>query len=311
MSKNTSNNLFLLITLFFFINLSCQQKQANYSELIEEAWDLYKEKKYKKSAKKYNKAFALTEKKEYSYQRYNAACSSCLSGELSYAFEHLFVLVNDFKYSKSNLLINEKNLDALKNDERWAKIIDIVKSNKTKEDSILNLHKKIKLILDTVLEEDQKYRLQAIEIVKEYGRHSEEVNVIKETINEKDSINLIKVKNILDKYGWLGRKEIGFDGNLALLLVIQHADIETQEKYLPILQEGVSNNNAQASDLAMLEDRIAIRNGKKQIYGTQLTIDTITGKYYPLPIEDSVNVDKRRHEVGLPKLDEYLKAMLQ
>ncbi len=186
-------------------------------------------------------------------------------------------------------------------------------SNQVNDKEIITINdsEKVKLILDTVLEEDQNYRLQAIEIEKEYGRYSEEVKAIWETIIEVDSINLIKVKKILDKYGWLGRKEIGFDGNMALFLVIQHADLETQEKYLPILQEAVNNNNAQASDLAMLEDRIAIRNGKKQIYGTQLTIDTITGKYYPLPIEDSVNVDKRRHEVGLPKLDEYLKAMLQ
>ncbi len=76
-------------------------------------------------------------------------------------------------------------------------------------------------------------------------------------INEKDSINLIKIKKILDERGWLGADIIGNQGNSTLFLVIQHSDIETQEKYLPMMREAVKKGNANSSSLALLEDRVA------------------------------------------------------
>jgi hypothetical protein len=57
----------------------------------------------------------------------------------------------------------------------------------------------------------------------------------------------------------------------------------------------------------MLEDRLALRQGKKQIYGSQLARDNSTGKYYVYNLEDPENVDKRRAGVGMPPLSEYLK----
>ena len=58
----------------------------------------------------------------------------------------------------------------------------------------------------------------------------------------------------------------------------------------------------------MLEDRILVRNGKKQVYGTQLHSGPDTGgKLVLAPIEDEEHVDKRRASVGLMPLKEYLK----
>jgi hypothetical protein len=120
-----------------------------------------------------------------------------------------------------------------------------------------------------------------------------------------DSVNLLKIKKIIDKYGWLGPETIGENGNATLFLVIQHADQKTQEKYLPIMRQAVKDKKALGSELALLEDRVALGQGKKQIYGSQIGGDP--GNYYVLPLEDPDNVDKRRAEVGLPPLYEYLK----
>lgn len=113
-----------------------------------------------------------------------------------------------------------------------------------------------------------------------------------ETINEKDARNLIKIQKILDEKGWLGQDVIGGRGNMTLFLVIQHAPIEIQEKYLPMMREAVKKNNAQPSSLALLEDRIALRTGKRQIYGSQ--------------IENPEKVDERRAKVGLGTLQDYI-----
>ena len=169
-----------------------------------------------------------------------------------------------------------------------------------------NIDKSLSAILDTIYQEDQKYRLQSNKIEKKYGLESEEFKAHWKTIKEKDSINLIKVKKILDERGWLGADIIGRQGNATLFLVIQHADLETQEKYLPMMREAVKKGNAIPSSLALLEDRVALRQGKKQIYGSQMLRDPETGFYYVAPLKDPDNVDKRRKKVGLRKLQDYI-----
>jgi len=107
-------------------------------------------------------------------------------------------------------------------------------------------------------------------------------------------------------HGWLGSDIIGRLGNSTLFYVIQHSDLKTQEKYLPMMREAAQKGNASPNNLAYLEDRVALRQGKKQIYGSQMGRDEETGEYYVRPLEDPDNVDKRRKEVGLGKLQDYI-----
>jgi hypothetical protein len=94
---------------------------------------------------------------------------------------------------------------------------------------------------------------------------------------------------------------------VTLFLIIQHADLATQEKYLPMITEAVKIGKANPGDLALLEDRIAIRQGKMQIYGIQIGRDPEDPElYYILPLQDPDNVDKRRTEVGLQPISEYV-----
>jgi hypothetical protein len=84
-----------------------------------------------------------------------------------------------------------------------------------------------------------------------------------------------------------------------------HSPLEMQLKYIPMMREAVKSKKADSYDLALLEDKILLRQGKKQLYGTYLV--NIDKKYYTAPLEDPENVDKRRVELGLSTLDEYLK----
>ena len=63
----------------------------------------------------------------------------------------------------------------------------------------------------------------------------------------------------------------------------------------------------------MLLDRVLVGEGKPQVYGTQgKRFEDWKGKEPELePIEDEANVDKRRAEVGLPPLAEYVKFLKQ
>jgi hypothetical protein len=118
-----------------------------------------------------------------------------------------------------------------------------------------------------------------------------------------DISNTARLKQIIAKYGWPGQTLIGSMGCHAAWLLIQHADHDRafQKQCLILLEKAVENNEAPASLLAYLTDRIRAQNGQPQIFGTQLD-----GKLNPLPIEDEADVDERRAKVGLPPLSQYI-----
>ena len=191
--------------------------------------------------------------------------------------------------------------------ERCAKlteVIEIVELNKEKAKA--NLDTTLAALLDTVLQNDQKYRQDLRWIEEKYGRESEEIKAQWKIISRQDSINLIIVKKILDERGWLGADVIGAKGTQALFLVIQHSNLEIQDKYLPMMREAVSKGSACASTLAFLEDRVALGKNEKQIYGSQIGRNPETGEYYVLPLIDPDNVNKRRAEVGLDSIQNYI-----
>ncbi len=293
-----------LVVLFIFNSAFGQNDK--YDAYVEEATKLYDSKEYKKSADKYKEAFDQLEGKAYPYDRYRAACSYALAKDKDQAFYHLFRLAENpnTKYSEVNQLTADADLKNLHKDKRWTKLIEIVKTNKQENEK--EFDHALVAMLDTIHTEDQTYRKQLDEIEAKFGRDSKEIKAHWELINEKDSINLIKVKKILDERGWLGPKIVGYQGNGTLFLVIQHADIETQLKYLPMMREAVKVGDANAGNLALLEDRVSLRQGKRQIYGSQIGRDPETGAYYVQPLIDPENVDERRAEVGLGPISEYV-----
>lgn len=121
-----------------------------------------------------------------------------------------------------------------------------------------------------------------------------------------DSTNLLQVESLITRYGWLGINFVGARGNNTIFLVIQHADLATQEKYLPLLQQSVDAGESRPADLALLQDRVLMRQGKKQIYGSQVVFNK-RGEQEFYPIEDEKNVDIRRKKVGLQPIEEYAK----
>jgi hypothetical protein len=274
-----------------------------YYDHVKIADSLYNAKAYRMSADQYSEAFKANQWKGFTNDRYNAACSWALAGVPDSAFFQLDRIAHK-NFNNYAHITADQDLVSLYKDERWPSLLELIKLNKEKAE--VNFNKPLVAKLDTIYVDDQQYRQQIDEFTKKYSWDSKEMQDLWRTILEKDSINLIKVKAILDQYGWLGSGVIGEQGNSTLFLVIQHADLATQEKYLPMMREAVKNGKAQASSLALLEDRVALRHGQKQIYGSQIRQDPETKEYYVMPLEDPDHVDKRRAEVGLPPLAEYV-----
>ena len=167
-----------------------------------------------------------------------------------------------------------------------------------------DVYKLIRAQLDTIYTDDQSDRLKMNDIKKKYGMQSPEMKALWQQIELKDSINLVKVKQIIDNYGWPGPEEVGKKGSKTIFLVIQHADSLTQVTNLPLMREAVKQKKAAPEHLALLEDRVLIKQGKPQIYGSQVKTNA-AGKNEFYPILDEKNVNARRASAGLEPLEKY------
>jgi hypothetical protein len=305
-------NIYIVIIALgiFSTTYALAQVSNDYSLHIDTAKQLFQKKEYIKSAKLYTKAFLSNHNLGFVNDRYDAAKSWALGGEIDSAFYQLKKSLKG-NYSRYIEISTDTAFYNLRIDNRWNKILAEVKANKQKDDAQLNLEfknldKSLIATLDTIYQDDQLPRLQLIEIDKKYGPSSSQTRTYQVQMIKKDSINVKKIKPILDKYGWLGKDVVGEQGSDVIFLVIQHSDLATQLKYLPMLRSAVKQGKALPSRLALLEDRVSLRQGKKQIYGSQIMQNNKTGKYYVQPLEDPENVDNRRKKVGLSSIKEYV-----
>ena len=127
-----------------------------------------------------------------------------------------------------------------------------------------------------------------------------------------DARHLARVIEIVDAHGWPGADLVGSDGSEAAFLIIQHGDLATQERMLPLVEAAYRAGDLSGQSYALLLDRVLMRQGKPQVYGTQAAPfeEWVDGEPIAAPIADEETVDARRAEVGLPPLAAYL-AMLK
>jgi hypothetical protein len=156
--------------------------------------------------------------------------------------------------------------------------------------------------------EDQKWRIESQNL--NYGKSSAyQETTIDRNMTITDSLNMIKAKAVVTKYGFPGFDLVGEEQSNDFWAIIQHCDndVKFQQQALKLLSKQVQLHNASGANYALLQDRVLINTGRKQLYGTQVLYNPKTKSAKPLPIEDSLNVDNRRKAVGLSSLNEYLK----
>jgi hypothetical protein len=114
-----------------------------------------------------------------------------------------------------------------------------------------------------------------------------------------DSVNQDQVKNILNKYGWLPQSKVGEKASDAIFYVVQHGDIELLRPYLPLLKKMAEQKEAKMTHAAMMEDRLLVNHGKKQIYGTQASPHLREDRKYAIwPVENPSKVNQLRKKAG-------------
>jgi hypothetical protein len=117
--------------------------------------------------------------------------------------------------------------------------------------------------------------------------------------------NAAWLAELVARRGWPGRAAAGIDGASAAWRILQHAIGEPalMRGLFPQVCDAVACGEAEAGELAMLEDRIRVLEGRPQRYGTQY--DWNDGGTAMVPIvgvDDPEHVETRRCDVGLPPM---------
>jgi hypothetical protein len=124
-----------------------------------------------------------------------------------------------------------------------------------------------------------------------------------------DSANTSWLKEWVTRWGWPTSQQVGHAAVGAAFLIVQHATHDTpfMNEMLPHIQDAFRRGDLDGNEVAMLVDRLEVKAGRPQIYGTQLSLSD--GRWVLDPVQDSINVDRRRGELGMPPLQEYLRLV--
>lgn len=162
--------------------------------------------------------------------------------------------------------------------------------------------------INQVYSEDQQYAgMPSAKLIDKHGSKKawEIFRKMRDSVNV---LNQNRINLIFNQYGYPGYDKVGTDISDKFYIAVQHADnnVKLQKKILCALKKEITNNNASKSNFALLSDRVQINEGKKQIFGTQVSYRK-NGQAFPKNgIKDSLNVDELRLQYGLMPLKEYL-----
>lgn len=160
--------------------------------------------------------------------------------------------------------------------------------------------------MQAIHERDQKPRHDFLFAYKTNSNESTIDSLVHE-MQRADSMNLIEIQDILQIYGFPSKAIVGTN-NSVIWLVIQHSDVEYQKTFYPMLRKAAEQGEISWDNIALLEDRINMFEGRPQKYGSQVVEDSAGERViYTLLNRDSVDI--WRSAVGLNPLDEYAKQM--
>jgi len=282
------------ICLFLFSNLFAQSGEPSPADL------LLKRGKIREAIVLYDSIYDLESSNR--SNTYNYACAYALSGNKDSAFKYLFIATESDSMVQA---LNDPDFYYLINDDRWTifenqMIIKIA----AKHQKYTNPELTKELWRMKIKDQAFYYHIKLAD--KQNGMDSPIIKALWELKHLINDENLKRIEKIIDEIGWPKQSEVGSSASQTAFFIIQHANLETQKKYLPAMKEAANNKEASWSSLALLIDRIEMRKGRPQIYGSQISRDE-EGKYKVFEILEPEYVNQRRKEVGLSPLEEYVK----
>jgi hypothetical protein len=70
--------------------------------------------------------------------------------------------------------------------------------------------------------------------------NSSDIQPLIEEMTKIDQANFRRLEEIINEFGWPGKHLVGEEASTAAWLIFQHADLEQQKRYLPVLRSAVA-----------------------------------------------------------------------
>ena len=168
-------------------------------------------------------------------------------------------------------------------------------------------------LLSELHERDQQIRHKLLSMQQAYiaEQRTELIDSIVMLVAEQDrvdSLNRVAVDSLLQN-GW--PEGLSEQSNRTIWLIIDHADVEYQERYLPLIEQQAVRGTISPSDYATLLDRVNVRRQRPQRFGTQTGYKQRDDEVFTFvyPIEDIDALDSLRLSVGLDSMHLYLRQV--
>lgn|GEM_PF-1464188 len=290
-------SIFILGSIFLFScsggNKIISDRQVN--SLKDSAFSNYRNSNFESAYGYYN--LLLKTKSETRNDIFYAAQTAAFSGHYKRSVELIDLMLKKYKNQDAGKLVqliidsNWNYYSSLKKEKKFKKVNDLLETQKA-DTSFLDLSR----LVNNLFIKDQNAR-------KQYQKDPSSENEF--LLQKSDSINHILVDSILNQYGFLSYKKIGYKANSALAILYQHLDEKSFMDNFYLIQKAHKEEAILSPDYALILDRYLVRSDKKQEYGTQCYYDSLKKSFLFKPIRDLKNIEKRRWEMGLDSLTTY------
>lgn len=157
---------------------------------------------------------------------------------------------------------------------------------------------------NTWFERDQASRGPIVMLRKDAAERNEspdpaKLKSLNEAITTIDKTLQAELDDLVRRCGWPTTTGFGDKAPQYAALIIQHGNVDYQLKYLPVMRVAVTMGELPGRFLGELEDRIRMKQGKPQLYGSQIVAGKNPGELALWQIEDEAHVDERRAKIDM------------
>jgi outer membrane protein OmpA-like peptidoglycan-associated protein len=225
---------------------------------------------------------------------YAEALKSIKLGQIDMAFDALEQMTKIGNLPMKLLI--DFDLKLLHGDERWTRIKTLLFNEFQDAKTLRNLPLayEFQLMLlenQSILHEDSTFWANIRPFEGEFEPKKQDAKIINQR-------HCKRLEELLGKKDKLPRRGvIGMSGVFGILAILQQSDdLAFQKTWLQKIEYSMKTQSEYKVIFAYLTDKIAVTEGKLQVYGTQKK----DGKFYP--IKDSKNLNKRRRKMNLAKI---------
>jgi VWFA-related protein len=144
-------------------------------------------------------------------------------------------------------------------------------------------------------------------LVRDIAAASSQEKSLKRVTEAREN-NGAQLCKVIKEYGWPAASLVDRDGVSAALFLLQNsASFQFQVDLLPVIVAATKQGDVEKSDFADFIDRLRVRAGQTQLFGSQAVL--VNGLLVLYPISDEAHVNDRRKQYGLPPLAESMRDL--